>query len=172
MTNEKLKNTCQICGRPIKAKNGLIAHHGYKRPDRGSGWQTASCPGARYLPYEISCDCLPPTIEYIKRHIERVEAKLIDLIDNPPKTLLIQVGGYYRKTEKVVTLPETFDPKNPPCCVGMYSYEGKHSDIRRNYEKDIKYSKQDLQYMEDRLKNWIPPKNWGSKTFITTDNYI
>lgn len=24
--------TCQICGRPIKAKNGLISHHGYRRP--------------------------------------------------------------------------------------------------------------------------------------------
>lgn len=24
--------TCQVCGRAIKASNGLIAHHGYKRP--------------------------------------------------------------------------------------------------------------------------------------------
>jgi hypothetical protein len=152
------KFTCQICGRSIKANTGIIAHHGYKRPDRGSGWQTASCAGARHKPYEISCDCLPPTILYIKEHIERVETKLEDHINNPPKTLIVQVGGYYRKTEKEVTLPPTFDAKNPPCCVGMYSYEGEHSDIRRKYERDIKYSKQDLQYMEKRLDDWIPPK--------------
>lgn len=41
---------CQICGRAILAYTGLIAHHGYTRP--GDGWQTASCHGARELPYE------------------------------------------------------------------------------------------------------------------------
>lgn len=145
--------TCQICGRPIKAKNGLIAHHGYKRP--GDGWQTASCAGARFLPYEISCDRLPPTIEAIKRHIDTVEAKLNDFINNPPKVLTVEIGGYYNKTTKEVALPENFDPKNPPCCVGMYSYEGKFSDIRRKYQQDIKYSNQDLQFMEERLRNWV-----------------
>lgn len=148
--------TCQICGRPIKAKDGIIAHHGYKRP--GDGWQTASCAGARHKPYEISCDCLPPTITYIKIHIQNVEARLEEHINNPPQTLVIQVGGYYKKEERIVTLPPTFDPKNPPCCVGMFSYAGEYSDIRRKYQQDIKYSKQDLQYMEERLKNWIAPK--------------
>ena len=150
--------TCQICGRLIKANTGIIAHHGYKRPDRGSGWQTASCAGARHLPYEVSCDMLTPTIEYIKHHISKVEVKLNDHINNPPKTLIIQVGGYFRRIEKEVMLPETFDAKNPPCCVRIYSYEGKHSDIRRKLQQDIKYSNQDLKYMEERLKNWIPPK--------------
>jgi len=90
----KTKNTCQICGRPIKAKNGLIAHHGYKRPDRGSGWQTASCLGARFFPYEVSCDQIPPTIQYIKEHISRIEAKLEDFINNPPENLIVEFGGY------------------------------------------------------------------------------
>ncbi len=157
MTDNKLEKiwTCQICGRPIKSNTGLIAHHGYKRPDRGSGWQTASCTGARHKHYEVSCDCLPPTIAYIKEHIARVEAKLEEHMNNPPKTLTIKVGGYYSRETKEVTLPPTFDAKNPPCCVGFYSYEGEHSDIRRKLQQDIKYSKQDLQYMEERLKNWV-----------------
>ncbi len=145
--------TCQICGRPIKAQKGLIAHHGYKRP--GDGWQTASCAGARFLPYEVSCDRLPPTIAYIKEHIARVEERLENHINNPPKVLTVKTGGYYCSTMKEVTLPETFDAKNPPCCVGMFSYEGAHSDIRRKLQNDIKYSKQDLQYMEERLRNWV-----------------
>lgn len=50
------KSTCQICGRPIMAKTGRIAHHGYQRP--GMGWQTSSCEGARELPFEVSRDAL------------------------------------------------------------------------------------------------------------------
>ena len=127
MTEEKI-TTCQICGRPIKSKNGLIAHHGYKRP--GDGWQTASCSGARHLPYEISCDVLPPTIQYIKEHISRVEAKLEEHINNPPKILTIIRS--YPLIRREVTLPPTFDAKNPPCCLSeLYCYEGEHSDIKR-----------------------------------------
>jgi hypothetical protein len=152
--------TCQICGRPIKSKNGIIAHHGYKRP--GDGWQTASCNGARFLPYEVSCDRLPPTIETIKLHISRTEKMLEEHINNPPQSFVIQIGSSYNriKSEKIVTLPPTFDAKNPPCCLpSMYCYEGEHSDIRRKYQSDIKYSKQDLEFMENRLKNWIAPTN-------------
>jgi hypothetical protein len=49
--------TCQICGRAIKAGKGVIAHHGYKRPE-GRYYQTASCWGARHLPYEQDCSQL------------------------------------------------------------------------------------------------------------------
>lgn len=48
--------TCQICGRPILAETGVIAHHGYQRP--GDGYQTASCYGARELSFEVSRDLL------------------------------------------------------------------------------------------------------------------
>jgi hypothetical protein len=46
----KLAMHCQCCGRAILANTGVIAHHGYTRPD--AGWQTASCMGARARPYE------------------------------------------------------------------------------------------------------------------------
>lgn len=45
--------TCQVCGRPILASKGFIAHHGYQRPE-GLGFQTSSCTGARELPFECS----------------------------------------------------------------------------------------------------------------------
>jgi hypothetical protein len=60
---------CQCCGRQIESKKGLIAHHGYERP--GQGWQTSSCMGARYLPFQISRDRLGEMIEEsIKPHLE------------------------------------------------------------------------------------------------------
>lgn len=52
----EVRGTCQICARPIGIKAGVIAHHGYQRP--GGGWQTASCYGARALPFEQSRDTL------------------------------------------------------------------------------------------------------------------
>jgi hypothetical protein len=60
---------CQVCARQIMAKNGIIAHHGYKRPV--TGWQTESCFGARHLPYAESRDQLPPAIESVEAAIER-----------------------------------------------------------------------------------------------------
>lgn len=59
----KHAKTCQICGRPIHAATGFIAHHGYTRP--GHGWQTDSCDGAREMPFEVSRDALG-------RHIARI----------------------------------------------------------------------------------------------------
>lgn len=160
MTDEKPKEpiwTCQICGRPIKAKNGIIAHHGYKRP--GDGWQTASCAGAREKPYEISCNVLPPTIASIKAHIARVETKLENHMNNPPKTLTIMMGApWSRQIPKEVTIPKNFDSKKLPCCLNeLYCYEGEFIDIKRRLQQDIKYSKQDLIFMEERLKNWVAP---------------
>lgn len=53
--------TCQICGKLHLANTGKLAHHGYERP--GMGWQTASCSGARELPFEVSRDRLGVHIE-------------------------------------------------------------------------------------------------------------
>lgn len=65
---------CQICARPIFAEVGVIAHHGYERP--GWGYQTASCWGARHLPYEVSREELGRHIELLKeRMAEMVKAK-------------------------------------------------------------------------------------------------
>jgi hypothetical protein len=47
----KVVKTCPCCFRPI-AVRGTMVHHGYERP--GHGWQTASCPGIRFKPLEVS----------------------------------------------------------------------------------------------------------------------
>lgn len=73
-------NTCQICGRNIKAKNGRIAHHGYTRPDLG--WQTKSCFGARRLPLEESCDAIEDGIKMIERYIKNATERIQFMISN------------------------------------------------------------------------------------------
>ena len=62
-----MKTTCQICERQIEANKGIIAHHGYTRPEQG--WQTNSCMGARQLPYEKSRDLIPIVIVKIDKFI-------------------------------------------------------------------------------------------------------
>jgi hypothetical protein len=79
--------TCQCCGRDILAETGVIAHHGYERP--GDGYQTASCPGAKELPFEVSRDGLGRHIVAMKASVERnrvylakVQAEEVDLTFN------------------------------------------------------------------------------------------
>src|SRR4249919_4341211 len=60
--------TCQCCGRQIFAQRGKIAHHGYERP--GYGWQTASCMGALYLPFEVDRTRLADLIVSLQQMIE------------------------------------------------------------------------------------------------------
>lgn len=68
--------TCQICGRDILAEGGVIAHHGYERP--GDGWQTASCWGARELPYEADRAKLGAWCDALRRELAGLEKSLAD----------------------------------------------------------------------------------------------
>jgi len=61
--------TCQCCGRLILANTGRIAHHGYTRP--GSGWQTSSCMGAKFQPFEADRNRLGQMIDVMKARRER-----------------------------------------------------------------------------------------------------
>jgi hypothetical protein len=61
--------TCQCCGRRILANMGSIAHHGYER----QYYQTASCMGAKRLPFEADRKALGEMIEYMRGRLARAE---------------------------------------------------------------------------------------------------
>lgn len=70
----KAQMHCQCCGRAHLANTGKMAHHGYQRP--GGGWQTASCAGARQLPFEVSRDFLGKVIKDMRsQHASMIEAR-------------------------------------------------------------------------------------------------
>lgn len=75
---KKPAGTCQICGRHIHHAHGVIAHHGYERPVEG--YQTASCPGARHLPFEKDRTVLGEHIESLKKILAGAEERLEMLI--------------------------------------------------------------------------------------------
>lgn len=68
---------CQICGRPILPdESHHLAHHGYERP--GIGYQTASCYGARELPFERARDVLGRYIEQQLKPMEQARRETLE----------------------------------------------------------------------------------------------
>lgn len=154
------KTTCQICEREIKANTGVIAHHGYRRPDRGSGWQTDSCWGARHLPYEKSCDQIQPCIDHIDYYVENQEKRLKEMLKNPPLTLT-RVSMMWTREPKVYGKPEGFDPKS---CMergsfsGGMAYEYEFYTMYKDIERSVKEGKRDIKRLKARLAAWVAPK--------------
>jgi hypothetical protein len=70
--------TCQCCSGRILANTGVIAHHGYQRPSEG--WQTASCFGARALPFEVDRSRLGELIVAIDQRLRMQRAGRADVI--------------------------------------------------------------------------------------------
>ena len=153
MKNEnRTSGTCQICGANHKAKHGLIAHHGYRRPYEGM--QTSSCYGARSLPYEVSCNAIPGYIERLERCLENNEVRLIDLMKNPPMELT-----YFRLGDsKKVVRPEGFDADK---CIDAYTfsamssrYEITFQNLIKSIKRDIQNIPKDIEYFKARIANW------------------
>jgi len=142
------QTTCQICGRPIKASKGIIAHHGYRRPDYG--WQTASCMGARHLPYEKSCDAIPSAITYMERYIENTKQSLKNHRENPPESLVIKMYG---REDKRCDRPVDFNPEKS---YRPYTYESMWHSMEYAMTTSLRSSKLQLEYLKTRLSNWKP----------------
>jgi len=146
---KEIRGNCQICERDIKGSGGILAHHGYKRP--GDGWQTPSCMGARQLPYEVSKDMIPPTIERVKEFIASERKALKSFLENPPETLISMVWG---KTE-TYNRPEGFKYDENRGGYGFAQrYESEYSNRKYNLEQSIKRARRDLVNLEKRLANW------------------
>jgi hypothetical protein len=147
--------TCQVCGRTIKAGNGLIAHHGYRRPYQ-AGWQSASCEGARYVPYEVSCDRLREVVGMVKDFIVREEGALVGLLATPPQTIIAYERRSAWGNEERVEYTRPDDFKIDGGCLRFRTYENAYSKRKYNYEQTIKMAKVDLSSMERRLNEWKP----------------
>lgn len=150
--------TCQICGRPILANTGVIAHHGYKRPDYG--WQTQSCMGARHLPYEKSCDLIPVAIKAVNDFIARSHAGITSLTSNPPETLTYsKYQGAYKKPLLIeIPRPANFNPATAYHSGHAGDYSNLFFGKIRGIEAGIKAAQFDIEYLTERLAKWVAPE--------------
>ena len=149
------ENHCQICGREVQAKKGLIAHHGYQRP--GSGWQTSSCLGARHKPYEEARDRLPYAIGNLTQYRDHKKKFLNGLMKKPPAFLEKEkFEGYGSKRKSVGKIrhdkPSNFDPYSD-----KYSYD-EYTQIfkaeRESAKLQIRMAESTLKDLQARYDNW------------------
>lgn len=93
----KLVKTCPVCFRRIAVLRGTMAHHGYQRP--GQGWQTASCPGIRFKPLEVSSEGLEWLIATLRERLAGLKNSHANQATHPE--FLIAKRTYNGKAEKI-----------------------------------------------------------------------
>jgi hypothetical protein len=152
--------TCQICGRPILAHTGVIAHHGYMRP--GHSYQTPSCFGARRVPYEQGHDALDELIPLVQTWLDTRKDNLHSLRKNPPAVLKYTPNSlrhvkYVPDDQKIaVPCPSDFDAKKVEDrgSYTMHSYESLWSFAAYEIKTAIRNFTEELAFLKARRAAW------------------
>lgn len=164
--------SCQCCQGKILANTGVIAHHGYTRP--GDGWQSASCHGARRLPFEVDRTALGEVIDMLKHAIKIARAMRRDIVaEKHPITRSFrdydkprQPGGHYVSVEVVFTR-DTFDAlvkkhANVFRRAGFYTLSFDELKTARLAEQDQRITTlvSDLKSCEAKYASWKITHEW------------
>jgi len=162
---------CQCCSRAIHAALGTIAHHGYQRP--GVGWQTASCFGAKRLPWEADRAVVAEVIDHLKERLLRSEYARCAVSDEiEPVTHHYQVydrtvrGGYRSKTLELTR--DTFDAIVKANVDDVFKYsrttfdEFKARDLDKR-DREIEQLKRDIAEFTRRYAGWKQTHKWNGK---------
>lgn len=153
-----MTTTCQICGRAILANTGTIALHGYKRP--GHGWQTASCFGAKFRPYEVACDALPIAIEAVQRYLAVREKALKTWTKAPPDFITYHRKDAYGSligSSVQLHRPDHFSTKTRPGSTIPRTYDSLYWSQHFELTSSISRARDEEKYMVNRLAAWRAP---------------
>lgn len=153
MNKAQIETHCQICARPIKSKNGVIAHHGYTQ--RGWGYRTASCFGARELPYEVSRDAISKALVSVRNALETEQANEIKWTATPPAKIEKKAKHSY-DDDQVFIKPAGFDPQNNFRANWSGTYESAYDSLIRETQRNIKEIKAEIEFLTNRFDAWKP----------------
>lgn len=132
--------TCACCFREIaRYPNGLIADHGYTLPP--SWGKTASCPGRKFRPLEVSDDGLKYMVDLLTGRCAEIEKAIAAL---PNRTTLL-VQSYGKKHEAI-------GPDDP-------RWKKTYDATLSEFQDDLKYTTKSLKQFEQRLASWKPAEN-------------
>ena len=161
--------TCQCCARQVLAATGLIAHHGYRRP--GEGFQSASCAGARVLPFEASRDQLGHLIaqlrdaEAAKTQVLRdVEAERCPVVlALPDRTKPIASNGRWHSRNVLVTRGN-FDEVRLAGDVDIWipdfeSLKTRHVTAQRRHIDGLRL---EIEMQSKRFEDWRQTHSWNA----------
>lgn len=135
-----VKKTCPCCFRPIAVVREKMAHHGYTRP--GQGWQTASCPGVRFKPLEVSSEGLEWLITTLRDRLKMVQESYRHR--DKRDSLFVRKAGTGRKIEF-----ETITRESP-------SWARHFEALVAELKAEIRSLKGQLPMLERKLAAWKP----------------
>lgn len=152
---EPRSNTvCQICARQIELFGKTIAHHGYERP--GTGWQTASCEGARELSFNLSRDVLGQHIKNVELRIRTIANLLQSYIDR----MVTRVPGPTIRRQKGDPLYNPLDSNTwtdrPLIDSSHTKFEYFYQIAQASVETELRQLKAYKEYQVTRYNNWKP----------------
>lgn len=167
---------CQCCGRAIHAALGKIAHHGYTRP--GYGWQTASCFGAKRLPWEADRSAVMDLINWLKETLVRSEYARCAVSDEIEPVTLWYYGPYDRNTCKspyisIDITRATLDQLRtdvPLAFARLYgdddTFEAMKAKDLADRDSKIKRLKLDIKEFTARYNGWTQTHKWEGKRWV------
>lgn len=135
---DKVVKTCPVCFRPIAVRGSVMAHHGYKRPHEG--WQTASCPGIRFMPLEVSSKGLEWLIGALRARLAECEVTYSNR--DSKDSLRVRTGGSKSPME-------TITPTSEKWAQAFRAFVS-------NLEFEIEHLKHTLPGLDTKLANWKP----------------
>lgn len=173
MNPKTIRRTCQCCDRAILANTGVIAHHGYQRPQ---GWQqqVGTCMGARFAPFEASRDRLGYFIGLIERDLE-THVRHAAEIEAEVGPLPFHYIRYFKRRERDDVLPryvETdradFDDvreayKVEMLQVGIYRFDDLKKRRSGEIANRIKVTTGQLVEQRARFAAWRPIERWNGE---------
>ncbi len=131
--------TCPCCFRGIAVMDTTMAHHGYQRP--GDGYQTPSCPGVRFKPFEVSNEGTIWIRDQTKAHMERSQAYLQALPEVKMLPTEVRRNGYPVSVDIDRTHPK---------------WDQEYRFRKLQLEADISTDRSAIRSYDERLKDWKP----------------
>lgn len=163
--------TCQCCARQILANTGTIAHHGYERP--GDGWQTASCYGAKELPFEVDRGALGDMLVRMKQRLTVAEANRASVDDETAPVVLRYVdydaardamGNRPRRMIEVTRATWTEARAADESRFRVENWDGfdsvKAEDLQAR-DRDIKQRRAEIAAQQARYDGWRQTHQWS-----------
>jgi hypothetical protein len=141
-THNKTVGQCQICECTFAVHNGVLVHHGFKRP--GDGQIHGDCDGVGEFPYETSCERVKDLVEAHEDLEKNLEWSLHSINSGKVTSCRIKewdyVSGY-----SMITVDKTSDP---------IAFSRALDRLRDGKERDLRDTKARLVHLRERVSSW------------------
>jgi hypothetical protein len=139
---DQIRATCSCCFRQIAIASGgtRMAHHGYQRPQLG--WQTASCMGVAYPPFESSADGTRAYRQAILNHAMQMRKMAADVAES---TRAINVERSYAGRQMADLVVEPGDP----------NYEAHKRNKIAQLTQRAKINEQAAAQLDTKIASWV-----------------